>query len=73
MIKIFKLNRIKDYSGISGTGIVAEGVVFSDGVAVVRWVNNRHPSTNIYNSIEDVMSIHGHGISTQIEFEGQVV
>ena len=37
MSKLFQLKRNIDNSGISGTGIVAEGVVFPNGKVVVCW------------------------------------
>ena len=66
-MRTFDLFRSKDISGVSGTGKVAEGVVFHDGVTVVRWLSG-HPSTNIYANVEDVLRIHGHEGATRIEF-----
>ncbi|MCZ2224444.1 MAG: hypothetical protein LC122_12545 [Chitinophagales bacterium] len=65
----FHLERIKDISGISGCGVVAEGVEFLDTRQVVlHWIGD-HPCTNIYQSIEDVKYIHGHGGSTIVVFD----
>ncbi len=66
-MRIFELHRSQDVSGISGIGKVAEGVVFKDGTTVVRWLS-KHPSTNIYNNVEEVLQIHGHAGSTRVEF-----
>lgn len=33
----FELHRDTDVSGVSGVGIVADGVVFPDGTAVLQW------------------------------------
>jgi hypothetical protein len=33
----FELHRDTDITGVSGTGVVAEGVAFSDGVVALRW------------------------------------
>ncbi|QIM19888.1 hypothetical protein G7075_00050 [Phycicoccus sp. HDW14] len=63
----FQLQRDHDVSGISGTGIVAEGVEFSDGVAVVRWLGE-HRSTVVWPSIDSVRHIHGHGGATRVVF-----
>lgn len=63
----FELHRDHDVSGISGTGVVAQGVVFDDGTAVVRWLGQRR-STVVWSSIEDVEAIHGHGGATRIEW-----
>lgn len=64
----FELHRDIDVSGISGTGVVAEGVVFSDGVAVVRWIVGESRSTVVWDSIEDVIKIHGHNGATRIYY-----
>jgi hypothetical protein len=65
--KRFHLMRDKDVSGVSGTGIVACGVVFPDHSAVVKWLSEVH-STIFYTSISEVEKIHGHGGSTKIEY-----
>lgn len=65
LIEVFVLKRVEDETGVSGTGIIAEGVVFTDGTAVLRWVT-KYKTTTVYNSIEDVENIHGHGGKTQI-------
>lgn len=62
----FHLERDTDVSGVSGTGIVAEGVVFSDGVTVVRWVVGEHQSTVVWPSLEAVEAIHGHHGATRV-------
>lgn len=63
----FKLVRTVDVSGISGTGIVAFGIVFPDGHVAMRW-NTGIASTVVYDSIEHVEHIHGHGGNTVIRF-----
>ena len=64
-MKQFHLNRKQDVSGISGTGKVAEGVVFSDGSVAMRWLTDT-ATTTIFESIADVKEIHGHGDATDI-------
>lgn len=66
-MKRFKLVRSVDESGVSGTGEVAFGVQFADGYCALRW-NTATASTAIYNSIEDLESIHGHGGLTVVEW-----
>lgn len=63
----FRLNRIEDETGVSGTGLVAEGVRFSDGSVALRWLTAT-ASTGVYASIEDVEVIHGHGGRTVVEW-----
>lgn len=64
----FTLVRKTDVSGVSGTGIVAEGVVFQDGTCAMRWLTAT-PSTAIYASIEDLEKIHGHDGATVVQFD----
>lgn len=64
----FVLLRNVDVSGISGTGIVAEGVEFNDGTVVIRWVTGDHHSTVVWDAIESVEAIHGHAGATTIEW-----
>lgn len=61
----FILMRKEDVSGTSGTGRVADGVEFRDGVAVLRW-NTETSSTAVYESVEDMITIHGHNGATFI-------
>lgn len=64
----FHLQRHEDASGVSGVGRVAEGIVFSDGMTVLRWLS-ACGSTNIYNNWESVLQVHGHGGNTEIVFD----
>ena len=68
-MKTFTLYRMRDISGTSGTGTVAEGVQFSDGTCVIRWLTLK-ASTAVYNSIEDIESIHGHNGATVVLWKG---
>lgn len=70
-MRTFILYRVTDVSGISGTGVVAEGVQFSDGVCVCRWMTST-ATTTVYDSIQDVESIHGHDGATRIIFEDEL-
>lgn len=63
----FQLVRNHDVSGISGTGIVADGVQFPDGTVVIRWRGERQ-STVVWPGIEDVEAIHGHSGATVIDW-----
>ena len=66
-VRRFYLMRNQDVSGTSGVGVVAFGVEFHDGTAVLRW-NTSTSSTAIYNSVEDIIEIHGHGGATTVEW-----
>lgn len=63
----FRLFRDADVTGISGTGVVAEGVMFSDRTCAMRWLSGRS-STAIYATPDDVVAIHGHGGTTRLEW-----
>jgi len=63
----FELQRDEDVSGVSGTGVVAEGLEFTDGRVVLRWLSE-HRSTVIWDSIESVEVIHGHDGRTKIRW-----
>jgi hypothetical protein len=66
-VRDFVLIREKDISGCSGTGVVAEGVIFTDGQAILKWL--REPfALGIYGSLDELLAIHGHEGNTWIEF-----
>ncbi len=63
----FVLVRSKDVSGVSGTGVVAEGTVFSNGAVAYTWLT--HLQTMAWApSIDVLKNIHGHGGSTKVVF-----
>ena len=55
----FVLYRKKDPTGISGTGIITEGVEFLSGKCVLSWLT-KYTSVATYDDIETLMKIHGH-------------
>ncbi|GAA1977202.1 hypothetical protein [Kitasatospora viridis] len=65
----FVLRRHEDVTGISGTGVVADGVLFptaGGSKAVVRWRGERG-STVIWDHLRHVHEIHGHDGRTTVE------
>lgn len=60
----FQLFRAADASGVSGTGIVLEGVVFQSGKTVISWLTDRkgskhgYTSLGIYDSFEAFKFLH---------------
>lgn len=64
----FVLQRDIDATGVSGTGVVAEGCQFSDGTAVMRWLTKNRPSSLVFyeSGVSGVEEIHGHGGATKI-------
>jgi hypothetical protein len=63
----FVLIRAEDLTGVSGTGEVAEGTVFSSGLAVIHWLREPY-AMGVYQTLEDVISVHGHEGRTQLQF-----
>ena len=63
----FELHRDEDETGISGTGVVAEGIEFSDGMVVVRWKSD-WPTSVVFHDrgVESVLALHGHGGKTRL-------
>ncbi len=64
-LRHFVLYRTEDISGTSGTGCVAQGVEFADGMCVLRWLTTPS-SVAVYNSLADVRAIHGHDGRTEV-------
>lgn len=72
-MRTFKLVRTEDYSGVSGTGEVAEGVEFANGKAVMCW-DTKTSSIAVYENVTDLVAIHGHEGRTKVVFDdGEVV
>ncbi len=63
----FVMRRDEDVSGTSGTGDVAEGVVFSNGTVSLAWVSHLQ-SCAYYQSLDVLEKIHGHQGKTHIVF-----
>lgn len=68
-VRPFTLVRSEDPSGVSGTGVVADGAVFrDDGRVVVKWRNSANPYPLPFPSIEALLAVHGHGGKTQVHW-----
>lgn len=63
--KLFVLNRKRDATGTSGTGIVAEGVCFSNGKVALHWLSHLG-AVNVYDSMDVCVQLHGHGGNTEV-------
>lgn len=63
----FDLMRAHDGTKVSGTGRVAEGYEFENGKVALCWLG-QFSSVNIYEGIDHVRAIHGHGGSTEVVF-----
>lgn len=63
----FYLDRNTDVTGASGTGRVADGVLWPDGTVTIRW-RGEHRSTVNWDNLEDAERVHGHGGATKFVF-----
>lgn len=65
----FILHRDHDVTGVSGTGVVAEGVLFSNGVVALQWLSE-FPTSVVFHQrgMESVEAVHGHSGQTRIVF-----
>lgn len=68
-MRAFRLVRDEDVTGVSGTGVVAEGVEFSSGVVALTWLSE-WPTSVVFHDrgVDSVEAIHGHGGATRIEW-----
>lgn len=64
-MRTFVLFREEDPSGVSGCGVVAEGVEFDDGTVALRW-RTLHRSTALYDGMAVLLAIHGHDGRTRV-------
>lgn len=69
-MKEFHLQRNEDESGVSGTGRVAQGIIFDNGKVAMTWLKEQTTvnatSVAVYDSIDDVETIHGHNGKTEV-------
>lgn len=63
----FSLVRTEDVTGTSGTGVVAEGVEFSNGQIAIHWISQLE-SVNVYANAKVLEHLHGHSGCTKIEW-----
>jgi hypothetical protein len=63
----FQLHRSEDESGVSGVGVVAEGVEFTSGWVALTWLSPLS-CVAFYQNIKEVEAIHGHEGRTTIRW-----
>jgi hypothetical protein len=66
-LRRFLLVRTEDVSGTSGTGVVAEGVEWSDGTCGVHWLSQL-ACWSTYASMKVVEEVHGHDGRTVVQW-----
>lgn len=69
-MKKFYLLRHEDVNGYSGTGVVAEGIIFDDGTGAFTWLTPIKTVTTFWK-IADIKYMHGHDGKTEVIIEGQ--
>lgn len=70
-VRNFELHRDVDVSNVSGTGVIAEGVVFSDGRGALHWLGEM-PMTTEFANVDWVVKVHGHGGLTRLVWTDEV-
>ena len=70
-IRTFHVIRDEDVSGVSGTGIIAEGVLFSNSKVVVNWIS-MHKILEVVDSLAEWQAVHGHEGRTKIVWDDEV-
>jgi hypothetical protein len=68
-MKKFYLLRHEDVHNNSGVGVVAEGIVFDNGMASMTWLT-KYKTVTTFESITVVKKLHGHDGKTQVVIEG---
>jgi hypothetical protein len=63
--QVVHLERDEDVSGVSGTGVVAYGLMCDDGTVLLHW-DTVVKSDVVYRSVADLMTIVGHGGRTRL-------
>lgn len=71
MIKTFKLVRLEDATGISGTGVVAFGAQLPSGKCVLEW-REPYKSIGLYDDLTTLVAVHGHNGMTVVEWDSEI-
>lgn len=69
-MKTFYLLRHKDVHNNSGTGVVAEGVIFDNGLCAMTWLGE-YTTVTTFPDITVVAKLHGHDGLTEVIIEGR--
>lgn len=63
----FEMYRHRDITGLSGTGVVAWGVLWPDGTVSLRWAGVT-PSFSNWDSLDVLIAVHGHEGATELRW-----
>lgn len=69
-MRLFELQRTIDPVGVSGTGIVAQGVEFDNGRCAVTFLNGKYKTVTPHDSLDSVLHIHCHEGTRLIWLDG---
>jgi hypothetical protein len=69
-VRKFYLLRHQDVNGHSGTGVVAEGILFDDGTGAMTWLTPMKTVTTFWK-MADIRTMHGHDGKTEVIIEGK--
>lgn len=69
-MKTFYLLRHEDLHGHSGLGVVAEGVIFDNGLVALTWLS-KWKTITMFSNIKEVHDLHNHGGRTELVIENQ--
>lgn len=69
--RLFHLQRDEDVTGASGTGHVADGVLWPDGTVTVKWLGEYASEVSWPKGMAAVERIHGHDGRTRIVWDAE--
>lgn len=64
----FLLVRTDDPSGVSGLGVVAEGIEFTAGHVALSFYKPVPQAVSNFPSVQDMLKVHGHGNKTRVRW-----
>lgn len=69
-LRTFHLQRRVDVTGASGTGRVADGVLWQDGTVTIHWLGDHASYVHWPRGMDSVVAIHGHDGLTTVVWHG---
>ena len=69
-MKTFYLLRHEDVHNNSGTGVVAEGIIFDNQMVAMTWLS-KYKTVTTFPNIQAVKDLHGHEGRTEVIIEGR--
>lgn len=64
--RLLTLERAFDHTGVSGTGTVADGVLWDDGQVTIKW-RGEYSSIVHWRQLIDAVAVHGHNGDTTVQ------